>query len=436
MRPARSFAAGLAIAAAVAAVAPGAALAHPLGNFTTNQLSQVELSEDDARVTYVLDLAEIPSFQLVQRFDDNGDDALTGAEAEAAKSELYDEVAGGLELTVDGSTARLDAVSEPEISFPPGQGGLHLTRLEASFGAPLPAGGSDVELSNAAFDGRQGWHAIQVLPGEGTDVTSDVAASDPTEGLTVYPEDLLQSPPDVQEASFSVAPGDGAVSAPDGSSGGGEASGDRALDGFANALAGGETEGWLILLLLGAAFGWGALHALSPGHGKAMVAGYLVGANGTPRHALILGATVTITHTAAVFALGLVTLALSQYVLPEDLYPWLGVVSGLMVVAIGFVVMRTRFRRWRSARAGLTHDAAHAHGHEHPRTITHTSTSTSMLMTITTITIIRTITITATATHAATDTTITTRPRTRRSRSRASSRSASPAASCRVRPRS
>ena len=63
-----------------------------------------------------------------------------------------------------------------------------------------------------------------------------------------------------------------------------------------------------------------------------MVAGYLVGSRGTPRHALILGLTVTATHTAAVFALGLVTLAASEYVLPEDLYPWLGVLSGLMVV--------------------------------------------------------------------------------------------------------
>ena len=121
-----------------------------------------------------------------------------------------------------------------------------------------------------------------------------------------------------------MRPGSGEVTAPPGLAGG-EGSEDRALDGFANSLAGGDSHGLLILFLLGAAFGWGALHALSPGHGKAMVAGYLVGSRGTPRHALILGLTVTATHTAAVFALGLVTLAASEYVLPEDLYPWLGV---------------------------------------------------------------------------------------------------------------
>jgi ABC-type nickel/cobalt efflux system permease component RcnA len=111
----------------------------------------------------------------------------------------------------------------------------------------------------------------------------------------------------------------------------------------------------LVLLLL-AAFGWGALHALSPGHGKSMVAAYLVGTRGTARHAVALGATVTIAHTAGVFALGLITLALSQYVLPEDLYPWLTLASGLLVVGVGVTVLRARLR------ARKHH---HHHDHDH-----------------------------------------------------------------------
>ena len=75
------------------------------------------------------------------------------------------------------------------------------------------------------------------------------------------------------------------------------------------------------MLLLLTAFAWGALHALSPGHGKAMVAAYLVGTRGTARHAVALGATVTITHTAGVFALGVVALGLSEYVLPGGPVP-------------------------------------------------------------------------------------------------------------------
>ena len=80
---------------------------------------------------------------------------------------------------------------------------------------------------------------------------------------------------------------------------------------------------------------------------------------------MALGATVTVTHTIGVFALGLVTLALSQYVLAEELYPWLTLVSGLLVVAVGASVLRSRLRHAQRARArasitttGTRHDHA------------------------------------------------------------------------------
>ena len=146
---------------------------------------------------------------------------------------------------------------------------------------------------------------------------------------------------------------------------------------FGDAAAG---RGVLLLLLL-AAFGWGAVHALSPGHGKAMVAAYLVGTRGTPRHAIALGAIVTATHTAGVFALGGVTLALSAYVLPETLYPWLNLLSGVLVVGIGAAVLRSHLRRRRCRRRPCplaprsrshprprpltTVTVSHDHGHDH-----------------------------------------------------------------------
>ena len=95
-----------------------------------------------------------------------------------------------------------------------------------------------------------------------------------------------------------------------------------------------------------------------------MVAAYLVGSKGTSRDAVALGAVVTITHTIGVFALGLVTLLLAQYVLPEDLYPWLTFASGLMVVAIGVAVLRARVGHHR-ARRTHRHERPHGHGHEH-----------------------------------------------------------------------
>ena len=109
-------------------------------------------------------------------------------------------------------------------------------------------------------------------------------------------------------------------------------------------------------------------HALTPGHGKAMIAAYLAGTRGTARHAFALGATVTVTHTAGVFALGLVTLSLSQFIVPETLYPWLNLTSGVLVLAIGLYAIRDRLRRWlrgRAQRAGAGHGHGRHHHHDH-----------------------------------------------------------------------
>jgi nickel/cobalt transporter (NicO) family protein len=356
--------AGVVCAAVIAMLLPGAAAAHPLGNFTVNHLSQVRISQGSVEIHYILDQAEIPTFQEIQRFDRDGDGAISGTEREPLLQRKLGEITPDLRVTVDGRDVPLGSPLAPTLSFPPGQGGLSLTRVEASFAASIPPGRHRVEVHDDTYGDRVGWKAIEVLPGEGTDVRSSVPASDPTGGLRAYPVDLLQSPPDQRHASFAVSPGSGRVTAPDGEDVG-PVTTDRAQDGFAGALTSGNDHGFLILLLLGSAFIWGALHALSPGHGKTMVAGYLVGSRGRPRDAALLGLTVTITHTSAVFALGLITLAASAYVLPEDLYPWLGVASGAMVIAIGLWAIWTRLRRWRALRAEQDHGHPHGHGHGH-----------------------------------------------------------------------
>ena len=101
----------------------------------------------------------------------------------------------------------------------------------------------------------------------------------------------------------------------------------------------------MILLSLLLAMFWGAAHALSPGHGKAIVAAYLVGTRGNARHAFYLGGIVTITHTIGVFALGLITLALSEFIVPETLYPWMNLIAALLVVGVGVSVLRLRSPR-------------------------------------------------------------------------------------------
>jgi ABC-type nickel/cobalt efflux system permease component RcnA len=178
-----------------------------------------------------------------------------------------------------------------------------------------------------------------------------VPASDPTRELRRYPRDLLKSPEDVRDARLAVARGAGTVAAPDGRR---AFASDSGSGGFAGIL---DHSGGVLVLLLAAAFGWGALHALSPGHGKSMVAAYLVGTRGSVRDALLLGGTVTVAHTAGVFALGFVALALSAWILPEHLYPWLNLVAGLMVVGVGLRVLRGRLR----------HVHHHHHHHHHHR---------------------------------------------------------------------
>jgi ABC-type nickel/cobalt efflux system permease component RcnA len=352
MRRRRIPLAGFVAVALTLLLAP-ASQGHPLGNFTVNHLSRVSIGAHRIELSYTLDQAEIPTFQE------------RGLAPRQVLARKLAEARRGLELTADGRRVALTAEPGARISFPAGQGGLHTTRVEARFDARIERPGR-VTLHDGTFPGRLGWKAVVVAPGPGTDVRSTVPATDPTHGLRHYPGDLLKSPLDQRDASFADQPGNGRVEAPDGTRGSGaeDKSGDGLAGVFADAASG---RGVLILLLL-AAFGWGALHALSPGHGKSMVAAYLVGTRGTARHAAALGATVTIAHTAGVFALGLVTLGLSQYVLPEDLYPWLTLTSGLLVVVVGVGVLRSRLRK---VRAEKHHHHTHHHDHTHDHHHTH-----------------------------------------------------------------
>jgi ABC-type nickel/cobalt efflux system permease component RcnA len=334
---------------AAAVLAPGA-LAHPLGNFSVNHLSTVRISDDRVDVRYVLDEAEIPTVQ---------ERALSAEELVRRKR---DEVARRLALTVNGRRVALALAGRPALSFPAGAGGLRTTRLTLELRAEI-RDPRRVALYDGTFPGRIGWKAVVSAPGQGTAVRTATPRGDPTHGLRRYPRDLLSSPLDRRAARFSVQPGDGTLVAPRSEGGGLAAGHDDGTEGFAGLFADAASGEGVLLLLLLTAFGWGALHALSPGHGKAMVAAYLVGTRGTAKHAVALGGTVTATHTIGVFALGFVTLALSQYVLPEDLYPWLTLVSGLLVAGVGATVLRSRLR---TARHAHHHHDHHHHHHHQP----------------------------------------------------------------------
>lgn len=348
----------LVLAATVATFAAPSASAHPLGNFSINHLTRVKISSERIEALYILDQAEIPTFQE------------RGLQPAQVLSRKRAEVARNLKLEVNGATVPFSFEPGARISFPPGQGGLKLTRVEL----PLAAAVSNprkVALQDETFRDRVGWKAIVAQPGKGTAVRSSAPSGDPTNGLRSYPKNTLTSPLDQRTAKFAVAPGGATLTAPKASGLHATTTENRSGDGFAGVFADAAAGQGVLALLLLVAFGWGAIHALSPGHGKAMVAAYLIGTRGTARHAVGLGAIVTFTHTIGVFTLGLVTLLLSQYILPEDLYPWLNLVAGLLVVTVGLGVLRSRVRWGRERRRAVAHGPDHHHGHSHDHSDSH-----------------------------------------------------------------
>ncbi len=348
----------------LALVLPCVGQAHPLGNFTINHYSRVQPSGDRIYVLYVLDMAEIPTFRVRQ----------TMRTPESYATATAGSVADELELEVEGRRLELAPIRHA-IAFPPGVGGLDTLRLELVFRTTrLPRAATPESLSyrDETFPGRIGWKEVVVSAAGDAHVTASTAPSKSVSGeLLAYPKNLLQSPSDVTSATASFEPGTAAGPVP-------ELPSRTALaqrvtvrtppdGGFASLVARRDLgPGFLLLSLLIALF-WGAAHAFSPGHGKAIVAGYLVGTRGRVRDAVALGLIVTFTHTIGVFALGGVTLLLSQFIVPEELYPWLNLVSALLVVAVGLGILRWRVSVWRQ---GTSHAAAHghdhAHGHAHP----------------------------------------------------------------------
>ena len=355
MRPSRRITrvkriAALAAVALAVLVAPALASAHPLGNFTVNRYAGIEVAGSEIYIRYALDVAEIPTYQLG---------------AELRRSRYAATLARELELTLDGRRVPLRVVEQRAVSRP-GAGGLETLRLDVVYRAS--GSGQMLAFRDRSFPGRIGWREVTLSARDGGRVlASDVATTSVSDVLRAYPDELLRSPLDVASAVATVelgaTPGraptiDGAAAPPTPAGGG-----------FESLIEEGNVSlGVVLLSLLVAAF-WGAVHALTPGHGKAMVAAYLVGTKGTPRHAFLLGGTVTVAHTAGVFALGFVTLGLSAFIVPEQLYPWLTLVSGVLVVLVGASVLRQRLRS-RAHGPSHHHDPDHSHHHDHDHALT------------------------------------------------------------------
>jgi nickel/cobalt transporter (NicO) family protein len=353
------------LAVVVALAAPAIASAHPLGNFTVNRYSRIEVYSDKLRVNYVLDMAEIPTFQDATNVDTNGDGTVSDAEAQAYAASKATELGTNLALQLNGKAQTLH-LTDSHATFPEGQGGLQTTRLTATFETDAPSGPVALTYFDGNFADRLGWREIVVLPTTGAQLTGDFPTQDVSQALTSYPGDKIASPLDTTSVTFSFNAATASkeptlsdipinVPAPA-----------RSGAGFASLINTTNITLQVILLALLAAFGFGALHAVEPGHGKTMVAAYFVGVKGTPRQALMLGGIVAFTHTIGVLALGLVAIFGSHWILPERLYPWLGLASGLMVIALGLrlIVQRSGARIMHQL-SHLPIFGRHHHSHDH-----------------------------------------------------------------------
>jgi nickel/cobalt exporter len=333
--------------------APSTAHAHPLGNFTINTSASLVLRADEVVVDYAVDMAEIPTFQERGTIDADGDGSLSSEETASYRGDACAGLQGGLRLDVDGVPARL-AMRSSSLSLPVGQAGLRTLRLTCIFRASVAPGAThDLVFEDANYPDRLGWREVTAAGDGATIVRDDVPTASPSLRLTSYPKNVR--PSNVRSATIAFRPGGAPLRA--GSAGGAttRASGGLLAD-FASRP---DLSAGLVAFMITVAIAVGAVHALGPGHGKSLIGAYLIGSGGTLRQAVAVGGAVSVMHTASVLGLGILVLSAERLFAPERIYPWLGLVSGLVALGLGAALLVSRLH-------ALTERRRHGHDHAHP----------------------------------------------------------------------
>lgn len=320
------------------------AFAHPLGNFTINHYSGLDVNRTMVSIDYVLDMAEIPAFQEITTIDANGNGQADTSEAAAYHAVKCASLLSDLHLVLNHQPAAL-TLSSSSVEFPAGAGGLPTLRLTCEFTTPVANAAklTSLSYSDHSYDERIGWREIVVTTDDVT-LSGDFSSTSISNRLTSYPQDLLSSPLDQREITLGVESIVPQQSSSMNSAQSISSPSTNRTDRFTELIALENFSLSTVLFALLISFVWGAMHAMTPGHGKTIVGAYLVGSRGTPKHALYLGLTTTITHTLGVFAFGLVTLLAAQYIVPEKLFPWITMLSGVFVIGIGLNLFAQRFK--------------------------------------------------------------------------------------------
>jgi nickel/cobalt transporter (NicO) family protein len=367
----------------LAVALPALAVAHPLGNFTVNRYNGLTVAASWTQLDRVVDLAELPTVQARHEMDSDGDRDVTSSEAAAWAGASCNTTPSQVTLSIEGRPAQL-VPTGLGITFASGQAGLDTLRLVCTYQASysLTGGTVAVEFADATYPSRQGWREI-VVTGRGVELSgADQFAKGTSNRLRSYPVDAGGAIRAQASADFSFVPAaDNATvdfpSVDDAVAFGSPADSIVGRSSSAAAVPGGvsdlpaELTSLIqandlslpaVLLALGLAALVGAFHAATPGHGKTLMAAYLVGTRGTVRHALGLGLTVTFSHTIGVLGLGAIVMIAGAAIPSERLLPILGLGSGVVVTLMGVILLAQRIRATREERE---HQGAHEHGLEH-----------------------------------------------------------------------
>ena len=416
---------------------PALVAAHPLGNFTINHYAGIRVEPDRILLDVVIDQAEIPTFQARLDFDTDGDGEVSDAETDVGRAAACETLRAGLSVTIDG-TPRPLTLDEAGLTFPPGVGGLSTMRVVCGFSATFDGAlraGSRIAFADGSFADRLGWREI-VAQGSGVTLepgVGELRTTSVSQRLTTYPTSLLTqalhdtritvvaTPGGLTAAAFGIgdawplagtgdvsgaAGGAGVNVSPTGAGTGAAIPGVNGPPAGAGASAaggsdvaavnaspagaavpGGVTSGdlpsifrsadlspivLLVSVLTAAALGAG--HALTPGHGKTLMAAYLVGTRGTPLHAAGLGLSVTVSHTLGILGLAALVVGAQGFLPPDLIVKSAPLVAAVSIVLIGGWMLVGEARRRRrgpvaTAAHGQAPDHAEAHGpadaHEH-----------------------------------------------------------------------
>jgi nickel/cobalt transporter (NicO) family protein len=347
--------------------------AHPMGNFSISHYSRLEYTKDGILLKHIIDMAEIPSYQQMEFLNTDHNSKISADEKIRYAERISHQLLPNLKVRMNQMNLTFK-IKNSRLEIRPGAGDLPTFVTYCTYFAEVPASiisnSNTLEFADQNFPERSGWREI-VINRVGGFASLNLPAGSYTErseGLSQYPTDPSTAMPQEMKLNFKfgnpLLATQQQVSSSDVQNGSHEnvRPGTLRNDKLAKLITTKELTSEVIFISIIIAFFLGAMHALSPGHGKAIVAGYLVGSRGTAFHAMFLGAVVTLTHTIGVFALGLITLFGSKYILPDTLYPWLGFLSGLSIVIIGSRLFYKRFKMMKSNGTPYHH---HHHDHDH-----------------------------------------------------------------------